>query len=204
MNSANLPLKDCALHEREGLDNILQFKNVLATRAPSATNHTVNVTGNRVDVLVMPSLLSDLRLTNAGCAMRKVGVRATVFACLRDSLILNGEGSGRQNFEGWLAIKASRHSHWAAGGEWAGGRHLQHRGRVPVQGGEGRIRLRIRPRQCAEQTDCVRHMRTVENIVDRTGLNNTTRVHHGHFVGHSCDNTQVVGDHDDRRACLLL
>ena len=44
----------------------------------------------------------------------------------------------------------------------------------------------------------------IENLVDRTGLEHLTCVHHDDLVCHACNDAEIVRDQYQRHACLLL
>ena len=44
----------------------------------------------------------------------------------------------------------------------------------------------------------------VEDRIDRTFFHHHSQVHHHHFISHLSDNTQIVGDKDDRVSAFFL
>ena len=62
----------------------------------------------------------------------------------------------------------------------------------------------LEPRQRAEQAPRVRVQRMLEELVDRSLLGHPGRVHHDDLVGDLGDDAEVVGDHDDRGAVVVL
>src|SRR5215217_6279173 len=62
----------------------------------------------------------------------------------------------------------------------------------------------VQARQRAEQAPRVRHLRVVEEITDRSPLDDPAGIHHGDVVCRLGHHAEVVGDQDDRRAELAL
>ena len=46
--------------------------------------------------------------------------------------------------------------------------------------------------------------RIIEDIADRTGLDNSARIHHRHAIAHARDHAEVMGDEQDRHVGVLL
>src|SRR5262245_37265335 len=66
------------------------------------------------------------------------------------------------------------------------------------------LALPVQPRNRAEQAPGVGHLRTVEHVLRGAALDTLTRVHHDHIVTGLGDDTEIVGDDDDRRMELAL
>ena len=84
-----------------------------------------------------------------------------------------------------------------------GARVLRRRDRGPdvAAGGAARERLGGSPRQ---QAPGVRMQRVLEELVDRSLLGHPRGIHDDDLVGDLGDDAEVVGDHDDRRAVVVL
>ena len=192
VDGAHASFEDGALHEGELLDEVGDAQDLGALGVRQAHGLGSLERRHGVDVGVVELVPLDLvaavagRVLGAGAGLLAVGPVALHEGELR--LLLGALGLG----------------HGAAGDEGAPSGQLQQRGRVALEGGQGRVLARVQTGQGAEQADRVGHARAVEDVVDVAGLHDAPRVHDGHPVGHAGHDPQVVGDHDDAGTGLLL
>src|SRR5579859_1015742 len=91
----------------------------------------------------------------------------------------------------------------AAGLEWAAGRRVDQIRRQAFDRDELFLARLIQPGDGLQQTQRVRVARVVEDLVGGAGFDDVAGIHDVDAIGDARDNTQVVGDHDDRHAQLL-
>ena len=184
MDGANAPLEDRTLHERVGLDQVLDLQDVLEGLAVGGPKRCLEA------ALALPDLRVDLRVR----AVDELGVPYA------GGLVLVQVG-GRQLR---LGLTTGINRHRAAWRERTARRQVQQGGRVALDRGQRLVLVKVRTRQGSQQTDGVRVTGAIEQLVDVGPLDDATGIHDGHPVGKASHDTEVVGDHDDTGVGLTL
>ena len=112
-------------------------------------------------------------------------------------------GSSANRRERRIVFLADVHHVRAARMEAAAARRVEQRRRLALDLDEP-LDVDVEPRQRAEQAPRVRHVRALEEPLDRRLLDHLGRVHDDDLVGDLGDDAEVVRDHDDRAPELLL
>jgi hypothetical protein len=188
-DGADLPLEHRALHQREVLDQAVDLQN----RRPFLPGHLSHC--RRLRRL-------RYRVDLGGDQGAALGHFVAAVAGGEVAAVVRRVGLRREQLR--LGLAAAVHGDGATCLERAAERQVVQRGRVAVDGSEDVLPVVIEPGDRAQQADGVGHARRVVDLVHRTGLDRSARVHHLDPVGESGHHPEVVGDHDDGGAGDLL
>ena len=186
---------------------------------------------DQADHLALADRRGRRRRRRAPTSSRQPGAEQVARACsarssgltkrLRDAVELDERASRhaaapRRRADGWQ--RAGARARWrrqpgsARGRSRVGARAARRERRSPAAGcaSEGvmpgicaqRLAALVAARHRADQAARVGMQRRVEHVVDRPGLDDAARIHHGDAVGEAGDDREIVGDPDQRRAGL--
>ena len=187
LHGAHAALHEGTLHEREMLLHVAHFKHRRAIFARSAVElrdgsfrNGIEFFGRLTDEVLRDSAGGVVPLTSA-LERSELGLTGIVLAALT---AVFGDGAT-------LTERAVIH-------------RVQQIRRSTLNGHQRGLLRAIHARNRAQQTDGVGVAGVLIKVFSLSDFYRFTRVHHQNVIGHTSDNTQVVGNHDSCRTGFIL